>query len=222
MNNGFLGNQIPMNQMGINMMGNFPNNMNNQNLMNNIYPIQNQINPLMNFNIPTSNNMNNGMGQNNNQMPIQMNFNYINPYQRILELENIIREKDIEIEKLKQLIKNQNYDDMVDFLQNDGESFLFEENNFDFDENKGDFWEINFKFTPSNNNDNPIELKETCNINEKVFQVEKRISKKLNKSLNQLKFVVFSNEIPRELKLIEAGLYDKSTVTVTEKKKRRN
>jgi hypothetical protein len=31
MNNGIFGNQNPMNQMGINMIGNFNNNMNNHN-----------------------------------------------------------------------------------------------------------------------------------------------------------------------------------------------
>jgi hypothetical protein len=207
MNNGIFGNQNPMNQMGINMIGNFNNNMNNHNLMNNmnnIYPVQNQINPLMYFN-----NMNNGMNQNNSQIPNQMNFNYLNLYQRIIELENIIREKDKEIEKLKKQIENEISNDMVDFLQKHNESIP---------SNKDASLEINFKFIPSENTDNEIIIKETCNLNEQFIEVKKRISKKLDKKVNKLQFTFKNMLIFDKLKIIQMDLCNNDTVMVIEKK----
>ena len=88
MNNSMNNSQLPMNQIGMNMLG----NMNNQNLQYNMN--QNQINPFMNMNNPM-------LIQNNNQMAMAMNSNFMNPYQRIIELENITRQKDEEIEELK-------------------------------------------------------------------------------------------------------------------------
>ncbi len=72
------------NQIWMNMMNNnFKYNMYNPNFMNNINQIPNQIYPLMNMNI-------------NEQM------NCINLNQRIIELENIIKKKDLQIAKLKE------------------------------------------------------------------------------------------------------------------------
>ena len=88
MNNSMNNSQLPMNQIGMNMLG----NMNNHNLQYNMN--QNQINPFMNMNNPM-------LIQNNNQMAMAMNSNFMNPYQRIIELENITRQKDEEIEELK-------------------------------------------------------------------------------------------------------------------------
>ena len=81
----------------------------NMNLMNNMY----QIDQLVNMNNQMFNQMNNNnqFNQNNNiQMPNQMNNNIIlNLYQRIFELENIIKQKDLEIKNLKQQLYNNQF-----------------------------------------------------------------------------------------------------------------
>ena len=66
MNNSMNNSQLPINQFGMNMLG----NMNNQNLQYNMN--QNQINPFMNMNNPM-------FIQNNIQMAMPMNSNFMNP-----------------------------------------------------------------------------------------------------------------------------------------------
>ena len=76
-------------------------NNNNMNLMNNMH----QINQLVNMNnqMINQNYNNNQFNQNNNiQIQNQANNIILNLYQRIFELENIIKQKDLEIENLKQ------------------------------------------------------------------------------------------------------------------------
>ena len=144
--------QFQMNQIGMNMSG----NMNNQNLQNNMN--QNQINPFMN--------MNNLMFiQNNIQMAMPMNSNFMNPYQRIIELENIIRQKDEEIEELKNKLKSRINDFAEIFCSSS---------------------KVKFKFYPLDNHENQIEFEETCYDYEKFINIKKRIAKKINKNYNNL------------------------------------
>ena len=157
--NNSINNMFQMNQMGMNMMGNINNN---QNLINNMYQMQNKINPLMNINNNFLNQMNNNQFNPNN---IQMPQNYINPYQRIIELENIIKQKDLKIEDLKRQLQNK-----VKF--NDLSTILCDNKTID----------IQFKFIPLENPKNEFEFQETCYIHEKFIMVKKRISKKLNKN----------------------------------------
>ena len=139
--------------------------MNNYNLMNNMHQIQNQINPLIYFNnIP--NQMNNINQFNPN---IQISTNFINPYQRISELENIIIQKNLEIEDLKRQLQSNNKD--LTTILNDNKSL-----------------ELKFIFIPLENSKKIFEFQQTCYKDEKFITVKKRISKKLNKNLKNLIF----------------------------------
>ena len=150
-----------MNQFGMNMM----NNINNLNLNNNMNQIQNQINSSMNMYNPFYNQINympfNQMGINNN---------FTNPYQRIIELENIIKEKDLEIENLKKKLRN----------------FFDLENIPCF--NETDFTQLNFTFIPSENPQNVIEFQKFFNKKKKFIKAKRWVAKKLNKNLNDLYF----------------------------------
>ena len=116
------------------------NNINNQNLINNNFQMQNQINPLINIDNQVNNKQSN---QNNIQMPT----NFIDPYQRIIELENIIKQKDLEIEDLKKQLQLH-----IKEHSNDLTTFLYDNNSV----------ELKFKFIPLENPKNEIEFQETC------------------------------------------------------------
>ena len=153
---------------------NMMNNMNNMNSINYMNQMPNQIN----MNNPMFNQMNNQFNQNNIQMPMQMNFNFINPYQRIIELENIIKQKDIEIENLKSLLKLQ---------KNDLTQILYDE--------FGTF-KLKYKFIPLESPEKEIEFEDITYNCEPTINVKKRIAKKLNKNLNYLYFIQDNMEFP--------------------------
>lgn len=144
-------------------------NNNNMNLMNNMY----QINQLVNMNNQMFNQIynNNQFNQNNNfQMPNLMNNNNIfNLYQRIFELENIIKQKDLEIENLKQKLNNSQFSNWRNLP-------CFKNVN------------LKFKIISSENPNKVIELEERFYNNEKFDQVKELIENKLNMNLNNYYF----------------------------------
>lgn len=154
-------------------------NNNNMNLMNNMY----QINQLVNMNNQMFNQIynNNQFNQNNNfQMPNLMNNNNIfNLYQRIFELENIIKQKDLEIENLKQKLNNNEFSNWINLP-------CFKKVN------------LKFKIISSENPNKVIELEERFYNNEKFDQVKELIENKLNMNLNNYYFLhnklLISNE----------------------------
>ena len=198
MNNNFNNNNInnPMynqfqmnNQIWMNMMNNNCNNNNinnpmyNPNFMNNMNQMQNQINPLMNVNV-------------NEQM------NYINLNKRIIELENIIKKKDIEIAKLKEkLAKSNSFD------------YIFSPNRDEIDEiddNAYNNLELNIEYNPPEKSDDKFRFKVYCNFDEKTRSIKKRIFKKLSEKFNikfrYLKFLYNCYDIKDELTASELGL----------------
>ena len=155
-------------------------NNNNQNLIKNMDQLQNQINPLMNMNSPMLNQINNNnSNQNNIQMNMQINNNIINLNERIIELENIIKQKDLEIENLKKQLESGHYCNLDHF-------FCFSS------------LDLKFKFIPSGKQKNEIEFQESFNKNYTFSQVKKRIAKILNKKLDNLLFI---NDIDDDIRV---------------------
>ena len=166
--------------MNMNMMNNNFNNLNlynNINNMNNINQFQNQHQHQMNhqFN-PSLNQMNNNiqLNQNNIQMPMNMNNNFMNnPYQRIIELENIIKLKDLEIKELKMQLAQKNCDNFK------APYFLKEK----------EFTTLKFRVIPSDNSQNEFHYFEKAfKLKKKFIEIKKWVAKKLNKDFDKLFF----------------------------------
>ena len=166
--------------MNMNMMNNNFNNLNlynNINNMNNINQFQNQHQHQMNhqFN-PSLNQMNNNiqLNQNNIQMPMNMNNNFMNnPYQRIIELENIIKLKDLEIKELKMQLAQKNCDNFK------APYFL----------NEKEFTTLKFRVIPSDNSQNEFHYFEKAfKLKKKFIEIKKLVAKKLNKDFDKLFF----------------------------------
>ena len=168
----------------------------NMNLMNNMY----QIDQLVNMNNQMFNQMNNNnqFNQNNNiQMPNQMNNNIIlNLYQRIFELENIIKQKDLEIKNLKQQLYN---------------------NQFSNWRNLPCFKIVNLKFKiiSSEDQNKVIELEESFNCNDRFDQVKEFIENKIKMNLNNYYFLYNKDLIYSYEKV---GYYSSNSIIVIKEK----
>ena len=170
-------------------------NNNNMNLMNNMH----QINQLVNMNnqMINQNYNNNQFNQNNNiQIPNQTNNIILNLYQRIFELENIIKQKDLEIENLKQQLNS---------------------NQFSNWRNLPCFKLVNLKFKiiSSENPNKIIELEENFNSNDRFDQVKEFIENKLNMNLNNYYFLYNKDLIYSEEKV--NGYLSNSIIIIKEK-----
>ena len=200
MNNNIQENPFQMNnQIWMNMMNN--NNLNNNmfnfnpNFMNNMNQMPNQINPLMNMN-----------KMNMNEQMIIMNLN-----QRIIELENIIKKKDIQIAKLKEKLAKSNsfdyiYSPNMDELDDEDESKVYKD------------LELIIRFNPPEKSKDKFVFHEYCNFNERIKSIKKRlfkkISEKFNVKLHHLKIVFNCYELRDELKASEAGLTNGSNIFI--------
>ena len=210
MNNHFLinnvnnmNNQNWMNMMNNNNFNNINNNMLNfnPNLMNNnINQMPNQINPLINMNMMNM----------NEQMTI-FNLN-----QRIIELENIIKKKDMKIAKLKEKLNRRiSFDDYI-FFPNINE---LDDEDDDEDENKVfKNLELNIIYNPPEQLNNKFEFKEFCNLNERIKSIKRRlfekISKKFKVKFRNLKFMFNYYPLKDNLLVSESGLTNGSNIMI--------
>ena len=166
----------------------------------------------------------------------------IEPYEKkIMELENLIRQKDFEIILLKEKIKDisnnqvmmniQNNMNLMNpmMLNNNNENFI---NNFNFnisnndnnmnlysldnDSNNNDKslnnWIINFNYKDKN-------YAETCNINETVETISKIFCDKIGIKYSAHKFIFNSLILPKEIKIVQSGLLNNSKILVIEKER---
>ena len=196
------------------------NNMNNQNWMN-IMNNNNINNNMFNFN---PNLMNNNMNQMPNQINPLINMNMMNMNeqmtifnlnQRIIELENIIKKKDMKIAKLKEKLNRRiSFDDYI-FFPNINES----DESDDEDENK-EFkeLELNIIYNPPKQSNNKFEFKAFCNLNERIKSIKKRlfekISKKFKVKFHKLKFLFNCYSLSDNLTASQSGLTNGSTIMI--------
>ena len=197
-------------------------------------------------NMNLNNNVNiNPMGMNNQPIPnLAMDFSamrikaIIDPYEKkITELEQIIKQKDFEItllkEKLYDITNNQmmmnmqnNMNIMNPMMMNNNGNFV---NNFNFNmanncnnmnlnllNNNNNIllkdWIINFNYKGKN-------YTEQCNKEEKLEAVYKRFCNKLGIKLTAHKLIFDSLPPPKDMTLIECGIYNNSKILVIEKER---
>ena len=210
MNNHFLINNINnmnnqnwMNMMNNNNFNNINNNMLNfnPNLMNNnMNQMPNQINPLINMNM----------------MNINEQMTIFNLNQRIIELENIIKKKDMKIAKLKEKLNRRiSFDDYI-FFPNINES---DDEDDDEDENKVfKNLELNIIYNPPEQPNNKFEFKEFCNLDERIKSIKRRlfekISKKFKVKFRKLQFMFNYYPLKDNLLVSESGLTNGSNIMI--------
>ena len=198
-----MNNQNWMNMMNNNNFNNINNNMLNfnPNLMNNnMNQMPNQINPLINMNM-----------MNMNEQMIIFNLN-----QRIIELENIIKKKDIKIAKLREKLNRRiSFDDYI-FFPNINESD--DQDDDDDDENKV-FKNLELNITYNQQRQpNKFEFKEYCESNERIKSIKRRlfekISKKFKVKFRKLKFLFNCFPLNDHLTSLESGLTNGSNIMI--------
>ena len=160
----------------------------------------NQINPLINMNMMNM----------NEQMTI-FNLN-----QRIIELENIIKKKDMKIAKLKEKLNRRiSFDDYI-FFPNINE---LDDEDDDEDENKVfKNLELNIIYNPPEQPNNKFEFKEFCNLDERIKSIKRRlfekISKKFKVKFRKLQFLFNCYPLKDNLLVSESGLTNGSNIMI--------
>ena len=152
--------------------------------------------------------------RNNDKISIFEEEDFIKNDQNIRELEYIIKKKDLEIVKLKKKLVKYKIFDFIYILNNDEDEYETKNQNKLVKD-----VELNIiYYSPTNKNNDKIEFKEYCNLNEKFKKVRKRIEKRiseiLNKNFKNLKFTHNNYEIHNELTLAESGLTNNATIII--------
>ena len=144
-------------------------------------------------------------------MNMNMNeqMNIANLTQRIKELENIIKQKDIQIAKLKEKLSKMNSFDYIyspnkeDIDEDDEESKVYKD------------LELIIRYNPSEKPDDKFVFTEYCNFNEEIRRIQKRLFKKISEKYNSiqlknLKLEYNSYNISDQLHVSESGLFNRS------------
>ena len=144
----------------------------------------------------------------------QINIAYLK--QRIIELENIIKKKDIQIAKLKEKLAKCNSFDYI---------YSPNRENIDEDEESKVYKDIELiiRYNPSEKPDDKFVFTEYCNFNEKIRNIKKRLFKKIsekynNVQLKNLKFVYHSYNLNDQLTASESGLSNRGNIIILENK----
>ena len=143
---------------------------------------------------------------NMNEQIIIMNLN-----QRIIELENIIKKKDIQIAKLKEKLSKSNsfdyiYSPNMDELDEEDESKVYKD------------LELIIRFGQIEKSKDKFMFKEYCNLDERIKSIKKRLFKKISEKFNvkfhHLKFLYNCHQLSDELKPSEEGLTNGSNIFI--------
>jgi len=150
-------------------------------------------------------------------MNMNEEMNVVNLKQRIIELENIIKKKDIQIAKLKEKLAKCNPFDFIyspnkEEIDDEEESKVYKD------------IELIIRYNPSEKPDDKFVFIDYCNFNEKIRNIKKRLFKKISEKYNyvqlkNLKFVYNSYNLNDKLTAAESGLFNKSNIFILEDNK---
>ena len=151
------------------------------------------------------------MNMNMNEQMIIFNLN-----QRIIELENIIKKKDMKIAKLKEKLNRRiSFDDYIFFPK------INESDDEDDDEDENKVFknlELNIIYNPPEQPNNKFEFKEFCNLDERIKSIKRRlfekISKKFKVKFRNLKFMFNYYPLKDNLTVSESGLTNGSNIMI--------
>jgi len=149
-------------------------------------------------------------------MKLNEQMNIVNLNQRIKELEDIIKQKDIQIAKLKEKLSKMNSFDYIYSpnqleIDDDDESKIHKD------------LELIIRYNPSEKPDDKFVFTEYFNFNEKIRSIKKRLFKKIsekynNVQLKNLKFVYNTSNLNDRLTAIESGLINRSNIFILDNK----
>ena len=233
MKNQVMKNQMMNNQMMNNQMKNNPM-MNNQMMNNQMMNNQMMNNPMMNNQMMNNQMMNNPM-MNNPMMKNQMMNNQMmnNPMMNNQMMNNQMMNNQMMNNQMmnNQMMKKQMMNNPMmnnQMMNNKMMNNQWNPMNMNMI-NMGNPW--NMMYNPINQNLNSIEnddpsminlifrlgqrvISELCNYNEKVIEVTKRVSKKLDINHKQCKFVFNGKQLNPNINLAESGLQNMSNILI--------